>query len=410
VLGDFRRVPRVPPNVKFAGGFDENAPRTGRRLYVGSFEVAKMIPIARPIITEEEKARILAVLDSGQLAEGEEVREFERRFAEYVGVAFAVATSSGSTALQVALEALGIGPGDQVITTPFTFVATSNAILHCRAEPVFVDVDPATFNIDPNAIEDALRSHPRVRALLIVHLFGLPCDMERIEDLASRHNLLLVEDCAQAHGAEFRGRKVGSFGHAAIFSFYPTKNLTTGEGGMVVTNDPQVARRARLLVNVGRDGEHYHYETVGYNFRMSNLAAAMGLAQLSQLEARNEARRRNARVLSEGLADLPWLKLPKEPPGYRHVYNQYTLRVPGRRDDLLRYLRGEGIGCRVYYPEVIPKTPAYQKLGFGGTFPHAERLTQEVLSIPVHPALSEGELQTVIAAIRAFPFGEEPRG
>ncbi|MDR7435256.1 MAG: DegT/DnrJ/EryC1/StrS family aminotransferase [Armatimonadota bacterium] len=361
-----------------------------------------MIPIARPIITEEEKARILAILESGRLAAGEEVQEFERRFAEYVGVRFAVATSSGSTALQVALEALGIGPGDQVITTPFTFVATSNAILHCGAEPVFVDVDPFTFNIDPNAIEDALRTHPRVRALLIVHLFGLPCDMESIGELVSRHELLLVEDCAQAHGAEFRGRKVGSFGHVAIFSFYPTKNLTTGEGGMVVTSDPEVARKARLLVNVGMDGENYRYEAVGYNFRMTNLAAAMGLVQLGHLEARNEARRRNAKVLTEELGDLPWLLLPQEPQGYRHVYNQYTLRVPERRDDLLRYLQAMGIGCRVYYPEVIPRTPAYQKLGFTGRFPRAERLTQEVLSIPVHPALSPEELQAVITAIRAF--------
>lgn len=389
-------------NVKFLQDIAEDAKLWSAKVKDFCEVRREMIPIARPIITEEEKARILAILESGRLAAGEEVQEFERRFAEYVGVRFAVATSSGSTALQVALEALGIGPGDQVITTPFTFVATSNAILHCGAEPVFVDVDPFTFNIDPNAIEDALRTHPRVRALLIVHLFGLPCDMESIGELVSRHELLLVEDCAQAHGAEFRGRKVGSFGHVAIFSFYPTKNLTTGEGGMVVTSDPEVARKARLLVNVGMDGENYRYEAVGYNFRMTNLAAAMGLVQLGHLEARNEARRRNAKVLTEELGDLPWLLLPQEPQGYRHVYNQYTLRVPERRDDLLRYLQAMGIGCRVYYPEVIPRTPAYQKLGFTGRFPRAERLTQEVLSIPVHPALSPEELQAVITAIRAF--------
>lgn len=362
---------------------------------------AAAIPIARPLIGEEEKRQILEVLESGALVAGRRVGAFERAFAEYIGVPHAVATSSGSAALHAAMLALGIGPGDRVVTTPFTFAASSNAVIHAGARPVFADIDPATGNLDPEATEAVLRAGG-VRAILVVHLYGLPADMPAFRRLADRYRVLLVEDCAQAHGAAIDGRKVATFGDAAIFSFYPTKNLTTGEGGMVLTPHAEVARRARLLVDP-RGEEEYAYEVVGFNFRMLEMCAAIGLVQLRALEARNQRRRENARRLSRGLADLSWLSIPVEPQGYRHVYHQYTVRVARGRDALSKHLTAAGIGNRVYYPTLVPHTAAYRARGFEGRFPAAERLTREVLSLPVHPALGPDDLETIIGAVRAFP-------
>ncbi len=364
---------------------------------------AAAIPIARPQIGEDEAQQVLEVLRSGLLVAGRRVAAFEEAFARYVGAPYAVATSSGSAALHVALAALGIGPGDRVVTTPLSFGATSHAVLHVGAEPVFADVDPATGNLDPNAVEPLLR-RGRVRAILIVHLYGLPADAPAFADLAARHGVFLVEDCAQAHGAAVGGRRVGTFGDAAVFSFYPTKNMTTGEGGMLLVRDADVARRARLLVDPRGDQE-YAYEVVGYNFRMTEMAAAIGLVQLRHLEARNAVRRANARRLHDGLADLGWLRVPVEPAGFHHVYHQYTVQVPGVRDALAHHLAAAGVETRVYYPRLIPDTPAYRRRGFGGTFPHAHRLTAEVLSLPVHPGLSADDLGTIVAAVRAFAGG-----
>lgn len=360
------------------------------------------IPIAKPLITDEEKRRVLEVLDSGRLVAGAQVRAFEQAFAAYIGARFASATSSGTTALQVALEALEIDRGEAVVTTPFTFVGTTNAILHAGARPVFVDVDERTYNLDPNHVEDALRRE-RVRAILCVHLYGLSADLDALAGIAARHGVLLVEDCAQAHGAAVRGRRAGSVGDAAIFSFYPTKNMTTGEGGMVVTSHEGVAQRAGVLVNVGQNGsEEYVYERIGYNYRMTEMAAAMGLAQLERLEERNAIRRRNAARLSAGLAGAAWLRPPLEPPGYHHVYNQYTVRVLTDREGLVRHLADRGIGSRVYYPHLIPHSPAYRALGYGGSFPVAERLAAQVLSLPVHPALSEDDVAWIMESVRQF--------
>jgi len=363
------------------------------------------IPIAKPLISDDEKRRVLEVLDSGHLVAGSQVRAFEQAFASYLRVPFAAATSSGTTALQVALEALGIGRGDAVITTPFTFVASSNAILYAGARPVFVDVDARTANLDPTQVEDAVRRE-RAKAILCVHLYGLPCDLPALADIAARHHLLLVEDCAQAHGAAVRGRKAGTFGDAAIFSFYPTKNMTTGEGGMVVTPQEAVAHRAAVLVNVGQDGAaEYVYERIGYNYRMTEMAGAMGLGQLAHLDERNAARRRNAARLTAGLQALDWLVLPTEPAGYHHVYNQYTVQVRRDRDAVARHLAAAGVASRVYYPHLIPHSPAYRRLGFGGSYPVAEALTAQVLSLPVHPALSEDDVDWIVESVRAFPRG-----
>lgn len=364
-----------------------------------SMRTAAKIPIAHPIIGDEERQRVLEVLASGILVADRMVREFEEAFAAYVGVPHAVATSSGTTALQVALEALGIGAGDRVVTTPFTFAATSHAIVHAGARPVFVDVDPATGNLDPQAVEAAVRQEG-AKAVIAVHLYGLPCDMDTLGEVVRRHGLLLIEDCAQAHGATYRGRKTGTFGDAAIFSFYPTKNMTTGEGGMLLTRDPGIARRARLLVDPRTEGE-YVYSVVGYNYRMTDMAGAMGLPQLRRLDGMNEARRRNARTLTAGLSGLPWLTPPIEPEGATHVYTAYTVRARGR-DALMAHLAREEIGHKVYYPMLIPHTPAYKQLGFAGHFPVAEGLTREVLSLPVHPALTDEDLHRIIEVTSAF--------
>ncbi len=362
---------------------------------------AAAIPIARPQIGEEEKRQVLQVLDSGHLVAGPRVAEFEAAFAAYVGVPHAVATASGSSALQVAMLALGIKAGERVVTTPFSFSATSNAIIHAGATPVFADVDHGSCNLDPHAVEVVLRGGG-IRAILVVHLYGLPADMRAFRRLADRYGALLIEDCAQAHGAAVDGRRVGGLGDAAIFSFYPTKNMTTGEGGMVTTHDPAVARRARLLVDP-RGDEEYAYEVVGFNYRMTEMAAAMGLVQLAALEARNERRRENARQLTAGLRELPWLQVPEEPSGSRHVYHQYTVRVARHRDDLSRHLAASGVASRVYYPKLITQTPAYRHRGFAGVYPNAERLIHEVLSLPVHPSLRADEVATIVEAVRTFP-------
>ncbi len=360
------------------------------------------IPIAKPIILDEDKRRVLEVLESGMLVAGAQVTQFERAFARYVGAVNAVATSSGTTALQVGLEALGIGPGDKVITTPFSFVATSNAIIHAGATPVFVDVDPVTYNLDPAAVEAAMR-HDRARAILCVHLYGLPCDLGALERLAAQYGALLIEDCAQAHGARYHDRHVGTIGQVGMFSFYPSKNMTTGEGGLIVTADGEVAHRARVLINCGQDGStEYVYEVIGYNYRMTNIAGALGLTQLARLEQHNEVRRRHAALLTAAFAPLGWLHPPVAPPGLRHVYNQYTVRLPRGRDRFIQHLKANGIGCRIYYPVPIPHSPAYTRLGFGGKYPIAEALATQVVSLPVHPALTGEDLARIIDVVSAF--------
>jgi perosamine synthetase len=361
---------------------------------------AAAIPIARPQIGEEEHRQVQRVLESGVLVAGPRVAEFEKAFAEYIGVPHAVATSSGSTALQVAVLALGIGTGDRVITTPFTFAAASHAVLHAGATPVFVDVDPTTYNLDPNAVEDVVR-RGGVRAILVVHLYGLPADMRAYRSLADRYGLLLIEDCAQAHGAAVDGTRVGAFGDVSIFSFYPTKNMTTGEGGMLLTRHPDVARRARLLVDPRGDQE-YAYEVVGFNYRMTEIAAALGVVQLGALDARNARRRANAKRLTDGFRDLSWLTVPVEPAGFQHVFHQYTIRVPNGRDALSRHLTSASVGNRVYYPSLVTHTPAYHARGLVAVAPVAQRLTQEVLSVPVHPSLEANDVTTIIDAVRAF--------
>ncbi len=382
-----------------------------------------MIRLSQPLIGEEEKRAVLAVLESGRLAQGPVVRRFEEAFARFVGVREAVAVSSGTAALIVALQAHGIGPGDEVITTPFTFAATANAILLVGARPVFVDVREEDFNIDPRLIEE--RITPRTRALLPVHLFGHPADMAAIGDIAARHSLTVIEDAAQAAGASLEGRAVGSFG-TGCFSFYASKNMTTGEGGMITTNDPALAERMRLLRHHGQR-QRYVSESLGQNLRLTEVAAALGLAQLEKLPAFNEARRANAAYLSERLRGaVPagrQVITPVERPGCRHVYHQYTVRVPspevsppqvegGRRDALAAHLRQRGIETGVYYPVPLHRQPLYRDLGYADHLPVAERLSGEALSLPVHPGLTCADLDLIVDAVaeavgERLPAGRE---
>ena len=357
-----------------------------------------MIPIARPIIGDEEEAAVLVALYSDRLVQGARVRELEEHFAAFCGTREAVAVSSGTAALMTALSVHGLGPGDEVITTPFTFAATANAVLFTGARPVFVDVRPDDFNIDPSLIEAKIT--PKTRAILPVHLYGQPCDMAAVMSIAHRHGLLVVEDAAQAHGASFDGKTAGSFG-TGCFSFYATKNMTTGEGGMITTDDAAIAEKARRFRAHG-ESSRYVSESLGYNFRMAEIQAAIGLTQLRMLPERNEQRRANAAYLTERLRGVV---TPKEMPGCYHVYHQYTVRVPSadgtstERDALASKLANAGIQTKVFYPVPVYRQPLYLNLGYREHLPVAERLSREVLSLPVHPALSRDDLKTIVRAV-----------
>ena len=353
------------------------------------------VSIAKPLFGDEEKAAVLAVLDSGMLAQGQRVVQFEARFAELCGVKQAVAVASGTAALWAALLAHDIGPGDEVITTPFSFIASSNCILYVGATPVFVDIEEDTCLIDAAAVE--LKITERTRAILPVHLYGQPCDMAAILEIAGKHGLIVVEDACQAHGATYQGQQVGSFG-TGCFSFYPTKNMTTGEGGIITTNDEALAERLRVLRNHGQS-ERYRHDVLGYHFRTTDLAAAIGLAQLDKLEAWNERRIANAAYLDERLQGVT---TPVVRPGRRHVFHQYTVRVPGHRDALQAHLREQGIGTAVHYPLPIHHQPLYRSLGFDDLLPRAEAASRDVLSLPIHPALAQSDLDRIVGAVNGF--------
>lgn len=359
-----------------------------------------MIPHAKILLGKEEEDRVIEVLRSGMLAAGSYVHEFEQEFKNYNNSPYAIATSSGTTALHVILEALGIGAGDKVLTTPFSFIATANAILYSGAIPVFVDIDPVSYNISPAELEIAAKNHPDARAVLVVHLFGLPADMSDIMAVANKHNLIVLEDCAQAHGATYHGQKVGNFGQAAAFSFYPTKNMTAGEGGMVVTGDPAIEEKVKMLVNQGQRKWYYH-EVVGYNYRMTNIHAAIGLEQLKKLEDYNESRKKHAKFYDQFIVN-PQIQKPPVPPDRMHVYHQYTVRV-ANRDDFTNYLNANGIGYGIHYPLIIPAQPSYRNEPYGsGTWPVAENLANSCVSIPVHPALSKSDLSAIVETINNY--------
>jgi dTDP-4-amino-4,6-dideoxygalactose transaminase len=359
-----------------------------------------MIHIAKPLMGEEEKQAVLEVLDSGMIAQGPRVKAFEEAFAEMCGVEHAIATTSGTTALHVALLAHGIGEGDEVITSPFTFISTANSVLFTGAHPVFVDIDPVTFNIDPAQIEEAVT--PQTKAIMPVHLFGLVADMGAIMEIAEAHDLVVIEDACQAHGATYQGKRAGSFG-TGTFSLYPTKNITSAEGGMITTDDDEIAETCRVIRQHGMRRRYYHDE-LGFNFRMTDVHAAIGLAQLGKLEQFNAARIANAAYLTEHLEGVV---TPSVPEGTRHVFHQYTIRVPdGQRDDLAAQLKENGVGWGIYYPVPIHQQTFYvNELGYDDDLPEAERAAEEVLSLPVHPALTQEDLEKIVHTVNEFTAG-----
>ncbi|WP_456434836.1 DegT/DnrJ/EryC1/StrS family aminotransferase [Methanopyrus sp.] len=369
------------------------------------------IPIAQPILGDEEARAVTEVLRSGQLAQGPRVEEFERELAKFVGCEHCIATSSGTTALQLALESAGLGPGDLAIVPSFTFIATANAALHVGAHVAFVDIDLETYCMDPYSLEEVVKLlkdrvlRPRTVAVVPVHLYGHPADMDPILEIAEEHDLIVIEDTAQAHGAEYKGKRTGSLGDAACFSFYPTKNMTTGEGGAITTDDEELAERARMLRSHG-ERERYDHVEIGYNFRMTDIAAAIGTVQLRRLQEFNEQRRENARYYLKELADLePLIELPTEKSWAKHVYHQFTIRVNVKelsctRDEFAEALRAEGVDCAVHYPTPLHRQPAYLRRGYYATeLPKSERAAETVLSIPVHPGLSEKDRQDVVEAV-----------
>ena len=361
-----------------------------------------MIPIAKPIIGEDEISALTAVLRSGIIAQGKKVEEFEEAFAGFIGTKYAVAVNSGTAALHIALLAQGIGKGDDVITSPFTFIATANSILFTGAKPVFADIEEETFNIAPDNIDEKITS--RTKAIMPVHLYGQSCDMKRIMRIAQEHGLIVIEDDCQAHGAEYEGRKVGSFG-TGCFSFYPTKNMTTGEGGMITTNDKDTAQKARMIRSHGQM-ERYFHEILGYNYRMTDIAAAIGLCQLGKLEGFDNKRIRNAKFLTERLNGIKGLIPPRVGSNAKHVFHQYTVRITQdfgmSREELRKKLLDKGILTEIYYPLPIHKQPLYQNSGYNDHLPDSEKAATEVLSLPVHPSLTRKDLEYIIDTLVSY--------
>ena len=327
--------------------------------------------IANPIIGEEEINAVIEVMKSGMIAQGPKVAEFEKAFAEFAGCKHAIAVNSGTAALQVANLSAGIGPGDEVITSPFTFAATGNSILFTGAKAAFVDIDPETFTLDPALIEDAINEN--TKAIMPVQLYGQSADMDEINKIAKDHDLKVIEDAAQAHGAQYKGRNVGQLGDIACFSFYPTKNMKT----------------------------KYHNEYLGYNFRMTDIEAAIGVEQLKKVSGFNDARIDNASYLNEGLADVDYVETPVVRDGCKHVYHQYTIKVTnGKRDELIEILAENGVGSGVYYPIPLYRQGVFTSRGYDLSLPVTEKIVNEVISLPIHPSLTEEDLDLIIKTIK----------
>jgi dTDP-4-amino-4,6-dideoxygalactose transaminase len=358
------------------------------------------VPAARPVIGEEEIAAAVRVLRSGLVVQGPEVAAFEEEFSVLVDGRHCVAVNSGTSALWLALLALGIGPGDEVIVPSFSFAATANAVRLVGATPVFADIERGSFCLDPEAVAAAVT--PLTAAVVPVHLYGHPAAMDRLAPIAERHGLAVVEDAAQAHAATLHGRPVGTFGAAGCFSFYPTKNMHSLEGGMITTADPDLARQLRLLRNQGME-QRYANEVVGANVRLTDVAAAIGRVQLGKLAGWTKQRQENAAFLD---ANLQGVVVPPVAEGATHVYHQYTVRVPGNgrpdRDAVQRSLAGRGVGSAVYYPTPIHRLKPFREAGAGADLPETEKAAAEVLSLPVHPTLTASELDRVVHAVNAL--------
>lgn len=357
--------------------------------------MSEFIPPAKPIIGEEEREAVDRVLRSGMVAQGPEVAAFEAEFAaHFVGGRATVAVNSGTSGLHVGLLAAGVGPGDEVIVPSFTFAATGNSVALAGARPVFADIEPETFSLDPAAVEAAIT--PATKGIMPVHLYGHPAGMRELAAIAAKHGIALYEDAAQAHGASLDGQAVGTFGDFAMFSLYPTKNMTSGEGGMVTCATDEIARTARLLRNQGME-KQYENELIGFNLRMTDIHAAIGRVQLTKVDAWTAARQANAAFLD---ANLSGVVVPPVMAGAVHVYHQYTIRVTDDRDGFVTALREEHqVGSGVYYPIPNHRLPSLAPYAPGLDLPETERAASEVLSLPVHPSLTQADLERIVEAV-----------
>lgn len=351
-----------------------------------------MIPAARPDLGPAEEDAVLRVIRSGMLAQGPEVKAFEAEFSQgAVSGLHCVAVNSGTSALHLILLSLGIGSGDEVVVPSFTFAATANAVAFTGASPVFADIEPDTYCLDPSSVEDLITE--RTRAVMPVHLYGHPAAMVQLSEMCKRRGLYLIEDAAQAHLSTLEDRLVGTWGDAAAFSFYPTKNMTAGEGGMIVSPRLDVLARARLLRNQGQE-RRYHNEVVGLNNRMTDIHAAIGRVQLSALKSRTVNRQRNAEFLTKHLSNVI---TPSVRTGATHVFHQYTIRVPDLNRDRFRdQLASAGVGSGVYYPEPVHTLPAFRR---AQALPETESAAREVLSLPVYPSLTQEDLEVIVTSV-----------
>ena len=362
--------------------------------------------VAKVKIDKEEKEAVIGVLDSGLLAQGAKVGDFEKRFADYCGIKHAVAVNSGTAALHTACHVLGIGPGDEVITTPFTFVATANPILMTGAKVIFTDVKSDTYNLDPLELEKKIT--PKTKAIIPVDLYGQPYDYRAVKKLAQKHSLLIIEDACQAVGADLAGKKTGALGDIGCFSFYATKNMMTGEGGMLTTNNKLLSEKAKQFRHHGQsEQKRYTYSDLGYNYRMTDISAAIGLSQLKKIDILNNKRIANAEFLADGIRGIKGLITPFAKSDCRHVFHQFTLRITKdfkvSRDQFLQILKEKKIFCGIYYPKPLHLQPYFKKIGYKrGDFPVAEKASREVVSLPVHPYLRKEELNYIIKAIKSI--------
>ena len=367
-----------------------------------STDKQKIIPLASPMFDEEMETVAINALRNERFVLGEDVHKFEDEFARYIGTRYAVSTSSGTNALHIAYLALGLGCGDEVVTSAFSFVASANTVLHAGATPVFADVDAKTFNVDPEEMKRCVTK--RAKALVPVHLYGYPCDMREISSLAEDRGLKVVEDACQAHGAEYHGRKAGAIGNVGCFSFYPSKNMTVcGDGGMIVTNDEEVAKLAAKLRDCGRKSQ-YEHDVVGYTSRLNTVNAAIGRVQLRRLDEWNRKRIQIAALYDKLLIDIEEVVCPPRGDSeVKPVYHLYVIRAK-RRNELRDYLQRSGVSCGVHYPLPIPFQPVYQQLCEfkAGDYPISKLLAQECLSIPMHPFLSEEDIEYVGKRIHEF--------
>lgn len=359
----------------------------------------EFIPAAKPIIGDEEREAVDRVLRSGMIAQGPEVATFEQEFSQHFGLNRpVVAVNSGTSGLHLGLLASGVGPGDEVIVPSFTFAATGNSVVLAGATPVFVDIEPDYFTLDPEAVRAAIT--PRTKGIMPVHLYGHPFLVNELESIAQEHGIAIYEDAAQAHGASWNGRPVGSLGDFAMFSLYPTKNMTSGEGGMVSCANEEIARNTRLLRNQGMETQ-YANELIGFNVRMTDIHAAIGRVQLTKVQAWTALRQANATALNAGLESLDGVVIPKVAPEATHVYHQYTIRVDAAERDRIRQALTEEhqVGCGVYYPIPNHRLPSLAPFAPGVDLPETERAASEVLSLPVHPSLITSDIDRIISAM-----------